>query len=200
MNLPRVTDVVQRVRIQDDQICPFSRLNRADLWINFRHARSASRCGDNHLHGGHAGLDHHLHLDVLEIALPTAGITLGSTIGTHSNLNARVRENFQVANRLFERWLDGLGLFVVANLLLGGGTAEVVYLFLIKSDAPTEERLVKEGGSRFVYKYGQVARQRRDVANVPSLELRSELQIDVLVANAVRQNVAAFLNCSFRIL
>ena len=118
MNLPGVTDIVQRVSIQYEKVGPFARLDRSNLGIDFRDARRAAGRRDDHLHRGHPGLHHHLHLDVLEVTLPSAWIALSPAIGAHGDRDTRIREDFQITIRLCERRLDRLSLFIVADLLL----------------------------------------------------------------------------------
>src|SRR5437667_10930358 len=50
MNLSRVANVVQRIRIQHEQVGPFAGLDRADLWIDLRDAPGAASRRHDHLH------------------------------------------------------------------------------------------------------------------------------------------------------
>src|SRR5207237_10635317 len=106
-------------------------LDGTDLWIDLRATGGAAGRSYDHLHRRHAGLHHHLHLDVLEVTLPSARIALGAAVGTHGDWNAGIGENFQIAIRLCERRLDGLSLFVIADLLLSVRIAEQVHLTAI---------------------------------------------------------------------
>src|SRR5207247_9786543 len=103
----------------------------------------AAALRDAHLPPGHPGLHHHLHLDVLEVTLPSAWIALSPAIGAHGDRDTRIREDFQITIRLCERRLDRLSLFVVADLLLFCRVNELVDFSAICSHTSLENRLIQ---------------------------------------------------------
>ena len=50
-----------------------------------------------------------------------------------------------------------------------------------------------------VLEYRKVARQRRDIPDIPAFELSDERRIDILIANAVRDDIEAGAHEPFRV-
>ena len=69
------------------------------------------------------------------------------------------------------------------------GSHEPRHLRAIVGDVPQEERVLEERRRRFVHEHRQIARQGRDIPDVPALELGGHRRIDILVAHAVREHV-----------
>ena len=116
------------------------------LWINFCHACGASGCGDNDLHRGHAGLRHHLHFNVLEVALPAPGITRCAAVRSIAIGMPASERIFRLRFGLLECLLDRLGGLLVSNFFLSRRRDEQIHLFLIQGAAFPEERPSKNAG------------------------------------------------------
>ena len=61
---PRVDDVVERARVEHEEVGPLAG-NEAAAVVELEILGGAARCGDQHLRRRHARIDHRLQLEVL---------------------------------------------------------------------------------------------------------------------------------------
>ena len=128
--------------------------------IELRDRGGTARGRHEHLHWRHARVNHHLHLYMLEVALPASGVAPYAAVGSHPDLDARVRQQLEVASGLLERCFDRLRLLVLADPLLVLRLAQHRHLVVVHRHAALEERLLEVCRRLLVREHRQVTRQR----------------------------------------
>ena len=82
-----------------------------------------------------------------------------------------------------------MGFLAVADLLLEGGVLHLLHVITVDRETPQEERIAHVCYRCFELEYRHVARQGRDIRDVPAFQIRDERAVDILIAYAVRNDI-----------
>ena len=183
-DLADVRDVVERVCVEHDEVGPLVRLERPDLRVELHARRGVAGRRSERLLRRQAGLDHHLQLHQLEIALESCR---RAGVGSHCDRHPGVGQFLEIAIRDLEAGLVPLRRLAVGHRLLALRLLERVHRRHV--GMREKQRIAEPRRRRRVGEGRDLAHQCRAVADVPPLHHRDERVIDRDVANAVGDEV-----------